>query len=431
MDTASSIFFVGLLIFLAHLFTGLFSKTRIPDVLLLMLIGLLIGPGLGLVTVESFGSFGPLLATITLVVILFQGGLGLRLDVLRRSLVGSVSLTLVNFVVTMVAVGALLIFVGRMDVTGAFLVGAIVGGTSSAVVIPMVGRLNLARESQTILLLESALSDVLCIVVAITIMESYGLGGINPGSALGKIIALFILSAVVGIVMAVGWSILLDWVRRVENSIFLTPAFVFVIYGITEILGYSGGIAALAFGITLGNAETFNALLSRLPVSVRPVSLNEIEKAFFSEAGFLLKAFFFVYIGLSIVLANPIWMALGAIITLVIFYIRVPTVWISVPRSVPAADASVMAIMVPKGLAAAVLASLPLQMGIPGGDMIQSITYSVVLFSIVLCSMLVFLMDKTSLTSFYLWMMKSFGRPGPATTIRSSQKPMTIRSRRL
>jgi cell volume regulation protein A len=176
-------------------------------------------------------------------------------------------------------------------------------------------------------------------------------------------------------------------------------------------LGYSGGIAALAFGITLGNQQTFNALLNRLPVSVRPVSLNEIEKAFFSEAGFLLKAFFFVYIGLSIVLANPVWMAMGAIITLVIFYIRVPVVWLSVPRSVPAADASIMAIMVPKGLAAAVLASIPLQMGIPGGDMIESVTYSVVLFSIVLCSVLVFLVDKTRLASFYGWLMRSFGRP--------------------
>jgi Na+:H+ antiporter len=411
MDTASSIFFVGLLIFLAHLFTGLFSRTKIPDVLLLMLIGLLIGPCLGIVNIENFGSFGPILATITLVVILFQGGLGLKLDVLRKSLVGSVSLTLANFIVTMVAVGGLLVLIAKMDITGAFLVGAIVGGTSSAVVIPLVGRLNLGKESQTILLLESALSDVLCIVVAITFIESYDLGGINPGSALGKIIAMFLLSAVVGIIAAIGWSMLLEYVHRIQNSIFLTPAFVFVIYGIMEMLGYSGGIAALAFGITLGNEETFNSLFNRLPVSVRPVSLNEIEKAFFAEAGFLLKAFFFVYIGLSIVLTNPVWMAMGAIVTLVVFYIRVPTVWLSVPRSIPAADASIMAIMVPKGLAAAVLASMPLQAGIAGGDMIQGVVYSVILFSIVFCSLLVFMMDKTGLGSYYRWMLKSFGRP--------------------
>jgi cell volume regulation protein A len=427
MYTASSIFFVGMLIFLAHLFTGLFSRTRIPDVLLLMLIGLLIGPCFGLVTVESFGSIGPVLATITLVVLLFQGGLGLRLDVLWKSLRGSVSLTVVNFTVTMLAVGGLMMLIARLDATTALMLGAIIGGTSSAVVIPMVSRLNICKESQTILLLESALSDVLCIVVAITFMESYALGGINAGQALVKIITMFLVSAVVGIVAAFGWSMLLEWVHRVENSIFLTPAFVFVIYGVTEMLGYSGGIAALAFGITLGNEETFNALFNRLPVSIRPVSLNEIEKAFFSEAGFLLKVFFFVYIGISIVFANPIWMIIGAIATFVIFYIRVPAVWLSVPRSVPVSEASIMAIMVPKGLAAAVLASMPLEAGIAGGDMIQGIVYSVILFSILLCSVLVFLVDKTGLASFYEWML-SLGRPASprlaeAIVIEAAAKP--------
>jgi cell volume regulation protein A len=416
MDTASSIFFVGMLIFLAHLFTGLFSRTKIPDVLLLMLIGLLIGPCLGMVSVESFGSFGSILATITLVVILFQGGLGLKLDALRDSLRGSVSLTVASFVVTMLAVGGLLMLIAKMDATSALMVGAILGGTSSAVVIPMVSRLNICRESQTILFLESAISDVLCIVVAITFLESYNLGGINPGQALGKIIAMFVLSAVVGIIAAVGWSMLLQWVHRIENSIFLTPAFVFVIYGVTEMLGYSGGIAALAFGITLGNEETFNSLFRRLPISIWPVSLNVIEKAFFSEAGFLLKTFFFVYIGISIVLTNPVWMIIGAIVTFVIFYIRVPAVWLSVPKSVPVHDVSIMAVMVPKGLAAAVLASMPLEAGIAGGDLIQGIVYSVILFSIVVCSVMIFLMDRTRIGSFYEWML-SLGRnagTGPA-----------------
>jgi NhaP-type Na+/H+ or K+/H+ antiporter len=69
-----------------------------------------------------------------------------------------------------------------------------------------------------------------------------------------------------------------------------------------------------------------------------------------------------------------------------------------------------MAIMVPKGLAAAVLASMPLQMGIASGELIQGVVYSVILFSIVLCSVLVFMMDKTPLASYYLWLLKSFGR---------------------
>ena len=44
---------LGLLIFAAHLFTEIFSRKRIPDVLLLMAIGLVVGPLLGWVKPES------------------------------------------------------------------------------------------------------------------------------------------------------------------------------------------------------------------------------------------------------------------------------------------------------------------------------------------------------------------------------------------
>ena len=49
-DFASVIAFVGILIFMAHLFTGIFSRTKIPDVLLLIIIGIGIGPVLGMVS---------------------------------------------------------------------------------------------------------------------------------------------------------------------------------------------------------------------------------------------------------------------------------------------------------------------------------------------------------------------------------------------
>lgn len=53
--------------------------------------------------------------------------------------------------------------------------------------------------------------------------------------------------------------------------------------------------------------------------------------------------------------------------------------------------------MVPKGLAAAVLASLPAQAGLPGGELIQNITYSTVLISIVLNSILIMLNNRVPL----------------------------------
>jgi Kef-type K+ transport system membrane component KefB len=65
MESAAIIVFVGLLIFLSHLFTSIFERKKIPDVLLLMIIGLLLGPIFGLVTPADVGIVGPMFTTIT------------------------------------------------------------------------------------------------------------------------------------------------------------------------------------------------------------------------------------------------------------------------------------------------------------------------------------------------------------------------------
>jgi len=81
MEIALIIVFIGGLIFLAHLFAGIFSRTKIPDVLLLILIGLCLGPLLNIATPKHFGVVGPIFTTVTLVIILFESDVGLRLDI--------------------------------------------------------------------------------------------------------------------------------------------------------------------------------------------------------------------------------------------------------------------------------------------------------------------------------------------------------------
>jgi NhaP-type Na+/H+ or K+/H+ antiporter len=158
-------------------------------------------------------------------------------------------------------------------------------------------------------------------------------------------------------------------------------------------------------------------------VNIHPIALNDTEKLFFSEVVFLLKTFFFIYIGLSIHLTNAWYIYLGIVLTVIIFMLRIPVVWASLPRSTPKPDVSLAAVLVPKGLAAAVLASMPLQQGIAGGQLIESVTYSVVLFSIVLCSVMVFLLEKTSLLRFYCWMFPEFRREAEGTPAEGVAMP--------
>ena len=90
MDVAIVVLFLGILIFLGNVFNRVFALTKIPDLLILIGIGILIGPVLGFITPEEFGIVGPLFATVTLAVILFEGGLHLKTATIRSAFRGTI-----------------------------------------------------------------------------------------------------------------------------------------------------------------------------------------------------------------------------------------------------------------------------------------------------------------------------------------------------
>jgi len=77
-------------------------------------------------------------------------------------------------------------------------------------------------------------------------------------------------------------------------------------------------------------------------------------------------------------------------------------------------DAAIMTAMVPKGLAAAVLATLPVQAGLPGAEWVTAVVYPVVLLSIVTTAALVLALEKTRLRAVYFRAFGGFApRPPP------------------
>jgi NhaP-type Na+/H+ or K+/H+ antiporter len=314
--------------------------------------------------------------------------------------------------------GGIVYFYTDLGLLRSLMLGSIVGGTSSAVITTLSRAFHMTDRTRTILILESAFSDVYTLAIPLTLLSAYKIGRFDVAFVTGQMIAAFILAAMLGIAGAFVWSILLRRMRTLQNTVFTTPAFVFIIYGIVELLNYSGPIAALAFGITLGNIDVLGPPILRNLISRRPIALNENERAFFSEAVFLLRTFFFVYIGISVRLQDWWLMALGFIVTVALFAARIPIVRLSVPRDTPLKDAAFMATMIPKGLGAAVLASLPAQQGVEGGEIIQSVVFSIILSTTLLSTMLTFLVDKTWLSNVYEWLFKitGLGKPNDVNT---------------
>lgn len=398
---STTILVIGLMVFFAHFLSLQFRKTNIPDVLVLMLVGILISPVLGIVTPDDFGKIGSLIATIALVVILFESGTSLNITTLGKSLGTTGLLATLCFALTALIIAAIGFSVLELEPLPSILLGVILGGTSSAVVIPMVSALQLSEKPATVLVLESALTDVLCIVGVFALLQMYTQGGVDTGRLIGGVLSALIFAAVIGVVGGIGWLLVLGKVRDFPNTISSTLAYVFIVYGATEFLGFSGAIAALALGITLTNFEKFG--LHHIPsIDRNIVPLNEMDLGFYREAVFLLKTYFFVYLGISIRFGAVELALVAMVMVLLVYGMRlVLTRMVFRNESYGLRDVAITSMLAPKGLAAAVLAALPLQYGVAGGELIRDATYMVVLVSISVTALLVMLYSVSLVRRFY------------------------------
>ena len=387
---SKTILAIGVMVFFAHFLSLQFRKTNIPDVLVLMLVGILIGPVFGWMSAADFGRVGPLIAAIALVVILFEGGTSLNMNVLGKSLTATGMLAINCFILSTLIIGLIGFYALGLSLLPAIFLGVILGSTSAAVVIPMASSLRLAEKPGTVVVLESAFTDVLSIVAVFALVQIHVQGEVEAGRLIGSVLSSLIFAVVIGAVGGIGWLVVLGKVRDFPNTISSTLAYVFIVYGLTELLGFSGAIAALALGIALTNSEKFG--LHLIPsIDSKVVPLNETELMFFREAVFLLKTYFFVYLGISIHFGELKIALVAFAMVLAIYVMRVILVRyvFQRDRSYSLRDAAYTSMLAPKGLASAVLATLPLKYGIAGGEAIRDITFMVVLVSISLTAVLV------------------------------------------
>ena len=399
---AGIILAIGLLVFLAHFFTAVFQRTRIPDVLLLMGLGILLGPVGHIVQPADFGQVGRVMSTLALIVILFEGGIALDPPVLRRAIRPTLWLTFPTLIATVLATYFTAVYLLHVPPMTAWMAGAILGGVSAAVVIPLVKSMQMREPLGTALVMESALGDVLCIVLLLGLVEAAAAGSLNPAKMVGSIFASLVMAAAIGLAGGVAWLLVLNKVRQFPNTAFTTLAMVFILYGVADELGFSGAIAALAFGAMLTNYDAMG--LRKIP-AFHERDLGKIEQqdvSFFMEILFLLKTFFFVYLGVSIRFQNLELAAWAGILCAIVYAARLVIVRLTIfQENVSWKDLAFSSLMVPKGLVAAVLAGIPVERGVEGAGLVRDFTNMVVLFSICLTAIVIPLADRGPIGAIY------------------------------
>jgi NhaP-type Na+/H+ or K+/H+ antiporter len=390
---------LALMVFMAHMFAAVFVKTRLPDVLPLMLLGIIIGPVFKIVSPADFGMVDKVFTRVLLIVILFESGLGIKISQIRMTWTQSLRLTIICFAVMTAVISALARLALGLPSVYALALGCILASNSFAVIVPLISKLNISANIKTVLLSESTLGSVFSIAGAVTILQMAQTNAFSFGLIGAKIIYMLLLSFAAGAGAAIFWTMVLNRIRKLENSIFLTPAFVMIVYSVCEACGADGAVSAFIFGIIAGNIriiKRFKAFrfIEKLTRDTASNAFNEVEKSFFGEIVFILRTFFFVYIGICMNIGNRRSMLYGLLFTAVIFITRAIVANLALARSVNRLDAAAASAMAPKGLVTAVLASLAAQAGTAGAAALQSIVYSVILFSILFATMISFCIEK-------------------------------------
>lgn len=390
------------------IFTGfiaeqIMKRFKIPDVLLLLFVGILLSQLFNIKSITEFENATSLFTTFALVFILFQGALRINFKTLLKSLPKTFGITLLSFILTFV-VGSIISYSLGFSLPIAVLIGAILGGTSSSIVIPLVQSVEIREKYGLVLKLESALSDVLCIVTALTILEVIQSGNLVASAIFRSILTSFSLAVIVGGVFGFIWTIVESRFEVLSKVYVVTIAAVMGVFAFVEspFVQGSGAIAALAFGLVLGNSRSIlKKQVEEKKVKEDKITTNILTPSarnFFDEIYFFVKTFFFVYLGILIDFSNPEIFVSGLLLTLAMFVIRpvVVAIMFKDDSSMDTKERTFLEILIPKGLAAAVLAGLSVQTGVIGtqaGNFTTTIL-SVILLSIIMTSILVFLTEK-------------------------------------
>ena len=136
------------------------SLLPVPEILVLVAVGALLGPhALDVIDVPLDSLGAQLLFTLGVSLILFYGGLNLSLPVLRRVWVGLGLLVVPGVVLTALVTGLVAYLVFDLSWTAALLIGAVLAPTDPAILIPLFIRSRLRPKVAQTVVAESAFND--------------------------------------------------------------------------------------------------------------------------------------------------------------------------------------------------------------------------------------------------------------------------------
>jgi cell volume regulation protein A len=369
-------------------FSGLLAqKLKVPDVVVFLLVGMLIGTDmLGLVDVKADSALNQIVLIFGSCYILFDGGATLRLKVLKEVWITIVVLATLGVVVSTVITGAAAYYILGVPAIVALLLGATIASTDPATLVPVFKQIRIKdRVAQTVMS-ESAFNDAMGAIVTFAILGvAMGAGKFSLQDSLVDLLK----QSVIGIVMGGALGYLAALLIAHEKFGFLQEyapivSLMAVIgaYMGADGLHASGFMAVFVFGIVIGNREVFGLTMEE--------GEHERLEEYVMTTALIMRMFIFILLGSQVdfALMNQYLFGGGLVVAIFMLVGRPATVFLcALPDRRAKWSFKEMLFMCwtrETGVIPGALAGLLLGMKAPGAQIIASITFIAILMTILI-----------------------------------------------
>jgi cell volume regulation protein A len=361
-------------------------RLRIPDVVVFLVAGLLLGPGvLGVVDVKTDSTLNQLILIFGASYILFDGGASLQLKVLKEVWITIVVLATVGVLITAAITGVAAYYLLGIPLIAAALLGATIASTDPATLVPVFRQVRIRdRVAQTVMA-ESAFND------ATGAIATFGVLGITLHGefSLGHSLLDLVKQAGFGLVVGAGLGYVAAWLIAHEEYGFLqeyAPAVslmaVIGAYLGADGLDASGFMAVFVFGIIIGNKEAFG-------FAMEPGEQAKLQD-FVSTTALIMRMFIFILLGAQVDFALMNRYLVGGVAVVLVFMLvaRPLTVFLcaSPDRRVKwtLKELVFMCWTRETGVIPGALAGLLMGMRAPEANVIASVTFIAILMTILI-----------------------------------------------
>lgn len=320
--TSTLIIAISTLLILAYAFDISASKTKVPSVILLLVLGwavrqLIENTGL---YIPDLTSVLPVLGTVGLILIVLEGSLELELNRSNILFVGKTSIiALLPILLFSFALAAAFQYFGNTGFKTGLANAIPFAIISSAIAIPTVQHLH--PKIKSFITYESSLSDIFGVILFNFITLNDNIGTQSIGIFFLQLLLILLISFITTIILAFLLS-------KINHHVKYAPIILMtvLIYAIAKYYHLPGLIFILLFGLFLGNIDEIrhNKFIQKLQPDILDKEVHKF-KELTTEIAFLIRSLFFLLFGYLIEtseLLNTETILWAAAITFGIFAIR-------------------------------------------------------------------------------------------------------------